>query len=196
MAHQRIDLFPNRQIKKKPSNNPQKVFSQINPFRRQLSGGGRGIPVKVGGGIPLDPERGFEPPGGTGGAFDPTARGVDDPPLTDLVGQPEPGPGLAERADFARNLGSGQPVNTNEQIANAARLLAGAVENNPFITVEGLDRLQRGFVPDLNMIRPEFFRQSDPVVTAALQGLLESVSVTRQSQEQFVNVTRPRGLRG
>ena len=192
MGH--VNLFPNRQTKKRPSNNPQKVFDQVNPFRRQSAGGQRGIPVKVGGGIQLDPERGFTPPGGAGSEFDPT-RNVGDPSLTDLV-SPETSPDLADRADFARNLGSGQPVNTNEQIGNAARLLAGAVASNPFITVEGLDRLQRGFVPDLGMIRPEFFRQSDPVIVSALQGLLESVSVTRESQEQFVEATRPRGLRG
>ena len=92
---------------------------------------------------------------------------------------------------------AGQPVNPNnpnQQVANASRLLMQAMSGNPFITPEGLQRMQRGFAPLENEINPAFYRYTSPVIQQALSGLRQSVGYRPEEQQFTAAQMRPRSL--
>lgn len=91
------------------------------------------------------------------------------------------------RPDPSRAVGTGQT-------AEAARLLAGAVQNNPFISIAGLGQLQRGVAPLLNQIDPAFFRHTSPVIVQSLLGLLQSFGMRPEDVIFQQQAARPEGF--
>lgn len=68
----------------------------------------------------------------------------------------------------------------NAYTANAARLLGGAVANNPFLTRPARTGLSAGNIPPINQIDPAFWKYTTPSVSKSLLGLFESVGRPRE----------------
>ena len=98
--------------------------------------------------------------------------------------------GYARALEFIRG---GELEQGTGATAEAARGLAGALQNNPFISVEGLGNLQRGVGPLLNQIDPAFFRNTSPVIVQSLLGLLQSLGQRPEDVIHFIQATRPVG---
>jgi hypothetical protein len=101
-----------------------------------------------------------------------------------------------DRLGFARVVDASRGVSEQGtgRTAEAAKLLAGAVQNNPFISVEGLGQLQRGVAPLLNQIDPAFFRHTSPVIVKSLLGLLQSFGVRPEDVAFQQQAARPEGF--
>ena len=82
----------------------------------------------------------------------------------------------------------------NNPLAEAAKLLNGAVQGNPFIDAAGKKALQAGRLPLFNQINPAFYRYTSPVILQALQGLWQSGGIRPEEQEFFANIFRPAGF--
>jgi hypothetical protein len=101
------------------------------------------------------------------------------------------------RADFARFLGMGQqtaedfPETIASDTAAAARLMATNVQNNPFISPEGLSMLQRGLLPNPNMIQAAFWRHSDPVTKQTMLGLYRERGLLPEQLGASAEAARP-----
>ena len=93
----------------------------------------------------------------------------------------------------ARPVGEDQN-NPNQQVSSAARLLMQALSGNPFITPEGIQRMQRGYAPLENEINPAFYRYTSPVIQQALSGLRQSVGFRPEEQQFTAAAFRPRSL--
>lgn len=96
-------------------------------------------------------------------------------------------------------LASIQPIaptiSPGSYVADAARLLGGAVGNNPFISQAARTGLSEGGVPALNQISPAFFRYTTPSISQALLGLFESIGRPREDSLFTVNQFRPPSIR-
>lgn len=79
-------------------------------------------------------------------------------------------------------------------LADAARLFSGALGSNPFIDPTGRARLGKGYLPDLNMINPAFWRYTSPVQQQSLQGLYLAARVPLDEQNFYRSMWRPLGL--
>ncbi len=101
-----------------------------------------------------------------------------------------------DRLGFAKEMDARRGI-TEEgtgKTAEASRLLAGALQNNPFISTEGLGQLQRGVAPLLNQIDPAFFRHTSPVIVKALVGLLQSFGIRPEDLAFQQQAARPEGF--
>jgi hypothetical protein len=101
------------------------------------------------------------------------------------------------RADFARFLGMGQstaedfPEKIHPELAASARRMADEVQNNPFISPEGLSMLQRGLMPNPNMIQAAFWRHADPVTKQKMLGLYQERGVLPEQIGAAAEAARP-----
>ena len=81
-------------------------------------------------------------------------------------------------------------------LAEASKLIGGAVAGNPFINAAGQQSLAAGQVPQLNTIDPAFLRYTSPTITQMLQGLFQSGGVVRPEDFTFaLNQWRPTAYR-
>ena len=79
-------------------------------------------------------------------------------------------------------------------LANAARRFSGSVATNPFITQPGRTDLTSGYLPNLSMINPAFWRYTSPVIQQALSGLYRSGGLRLEDLDFIKNMWRPMGL--
>lgn len=146
--------------------------SQISDIMRAQFGGGQRTAAPVGGGVP-GPAMGGNLAG---------LQGLAGLSPEDLAAVQEIG-------------ASGQMNTANPEIANAARLQAMAMRNNPFITREGLLQMARGFVPTEQQINPAFYRYTSPVIQQSLAGLRQSVGYRPEEQSFIQQQFTPMSLR-
>ncbi len=101
-----------------------------------------------------------------------------------------------DRLGFAKELDRRRGITEQGtgKTAEASKLLAGALQNNPFISPEGLGQLQRGVAPLLNQIDPAFFRHTSPVIVKSLLGLLQSFGVRPEDVAFQQQAARPEGF--
>ncbi|KKN40290.1 hypothetical protein LCGC14_0735000 [marine sediment metagenome] len=148
----------------------QFLVTSDNPFTQSRFGG------QVGGGtnIPTIAET--------------TPEGADRQRMADLQ--------RFDRLGFAKELDRrrGITLQGTGKTGEVAKLLATDVQNNPFISPEGLGQLQRGLAPLLNQIDPAFFRHTNPIIVQSMLGLLQSLGVRPESVAFQQQAARPEGF--
>ena len=86
-------------------------------------------------------------------------------------------------------------LNPNTDIRNTAQGMAGMFAGNPFMSPEGLQQLQRGYVPTDQQVNPAFYRYTSPVIQQMLAGLRTSVGYRPEDQAFTQQQFTPMGLR-
>lgn len=117
-----------------------------------------------------------------------TAQGTEKQRLDDLR--------RFDRLGFAKEMDArrGVTLQGKGKTGEVAKLLATDVQNNPFISTEGLGQLQRGLAPLLNQIDPAFFRHTSPVIVQSLLGLYQSLGVRIEDIIFQQQAARPEGF--
>lgn len=117
-------------------------------------------------------------------------------PAANVPGFGSPRPELAQFLGFAGGGTLGAPLQqaAPSPTSNAAQLLSGALQGNPFVTPEGLARLYSGRAPLLNEIDPTFWAATSPTLRDALLGLYQSMGMRPEDVEFTMRQWTPQGM--
>ena len=180
--NQQSALFPTPDYKTKPV--LAGLFSQDQGVPQAQS------PVVPYGGILEDFQRRV---GGFGGDVSAALAGAGQVPTIF-----DPRSAQASFMAFAGMPGGGGPLAAApaSPTADAARLLAGAFEGNPFMSIPGLARMQQGYAPLLSEIDPALWETTSPTIRAALAGLYQSMNLRPEDVEHTFRQWQPPSIFG